>query len=152
MLFISKLEYEASYEFFGKQRLRDQQRFSKAHAYDTLARLVSIIETKGKEGLKEVLPSILNSNTKMDQQTIEEIAELADKIVSENETNIQRIQEIEDSIDTVMNGEDVMSEAEAAEHDRLMKEKDQTGFSTDPARLKDFELEHLFVPRFEQLQ
>ncbi len=133
----SKLEYEASYEFFGKQRLKDQQRFSKAHAYDTLARLVSIIETKGKEGLKEVLPSILNSNTKMDQQTIEEIADLADKIVSENETNIERIQEIEDSIDTIMNGEDVMSEAEAAEHDRLMKEKDQTGFSTDPARLEE---------------
>ena len=132
----NKLEYEAAFEYFGKQRLKNKNRIARAAAYDTLTRLISILESRGKEGLKEVLPSILTNNTKMDQQTIEEIAQLADQIVTDNQKAVERSGQIEDEIDTLLGIDGEMTEAELADHDRLLKEKEQTGLSTNVQELE----------------
>ena len=72
----------------------------------------------------------------MDQQTIEEIAQLADQIVTDNQKAVERSGQIEDEIDTLLGIDGEMTEAELADHDRLLKEKEQTGLSTNVQELE----------------
>ena len=127
------IEYEHSYEFAGKRRLKDQEKFSRAYAHDTIARVITAIEN---DQFEEILPTILKNNVKLDELTLRQVERRLKNIIARTEKDSSKYRALAEEIDNLKDQNAEMSEEDLSMLAELMKEKEQIGVSSNPELLQ----------------
>jgi len=133
----NKILYEQSYEYIALKKGRLNNKIKRAAAMHGIGSIIQHIEKYGAKGLDKVLPSILENNAKIDPQTLEDLARLADEVVNKRADLTQRLdelktrmQEISQSFNAETLQQDIHQPLSAEEQEnliRLRKLEEETG-------------------------
>lgn len=93
----NKILYEQAFEYVALKNGKLNNKMKRAAAMHGIGSVMQHIEKYGSKGLDKILPSILENNSKLDPQTIEDIARLSDEIIQRKTDLEAKLTEIEDS-------------------------------------------------------
>jgi hypothetical protein len=91
----NKILYEQAFEYTALKKGQFNNKVKRAVAMHGIGEIMQHIEKYGVKGLDRILPSILENNAKMDPQTLEDLARLADEVVTTKQELEQKLADIE---------------------------------------------------------
>ena len=100
---LNKMHYENAAEYLFTREGKRKHQLRRLVSHHTVGSILQHLEKYGKKGLGQILPNILDNNTKLDPATLEEVIGMSEEIVRDANKQKHIIQEIKDNKEKITN-------------------------------------------------